>query len=283
MPVVDHRTSASAWSVPTGGESSGDPVEEDSSPRKVTDAARARTIVENSRTAVLGVAVGEPALPAGFVVPFVISGNGHLFVGIRPHIERAIGIDRLLQVSMTIAETPLTASHASSHGGVSLLGILSSIMQSGEQFDNAIVEYTRGQPADSGQVKRGFSKLFLFSPDKIMVTIASGTGIARVAAEEYADASSDPLAAVAPGLLTHLNGDDGGSLVLLCRAYGGQPGAVSAKLSSIDQYGMDLLVRTAHGRGSVRLNFSRPILTSDEVRHELSVMARGARFKLGVG
>jgi len=70
---------------------------------------------------------------------------------------------------------------------------------------------------------------------------------------------------------------------LLCRAFGGQPSASAAELAGIDKYGMDLLVMTPEGRKSVRIAFAHPVTSPEEVRRELTAMARGARFKLGVG
>ncbi len=280
VPIVDHRSARIAGSAasPSTYSAGEDSVEN----HKMTDGERARTVVGNNRLGVISVAVGDGRAPVGFVVPYAVSPTGVPFIGVRDSIAQAGSIKKKTQASLAVAETPLTASASGTNGGVTLLGNLVELAPGTSAFDAAIVEYGRNQPADAGAIKRGQGTLYEL--DASLVLVATGPNeVVTVSIEDYLAASSDPLASVAPGLVSHLSNDQGGSLVLLCRAFGGQPNATSANLSGIDQYGMDLMVVTPHGRESVRLSFSHPITTPEEVRKELMIMARGARFKLGVG
>lgn len=283
MPVVDHRSTPSPWSVPTNARDLNTSDLDDSGRAPdASDAERARTVICNNRLGVLSVAVGDPPTPCGFVVPYATNEEGIPFVSVRRGIAMTGRLRDGLAVSLTVSETPLTANHSGGNGGVTLLGTLHAVPHPSDEFDNVILEYSRSQPADAAAVKRGTAQLHRLTPSRIFSASTSGD-VSRVSVEDYARASSDPLATVAPSLVSHLSGDDNGTLVLLARAYGGQPRASSAQLAGIDQYGMDILVTTPNGRESVRLLFTRPVSTSEEVRQELAAMARGARFKLGVG
>jgi hypothetical protein len=279
VPVLDSQRIVDRWeAVSAASAAQRDEVVETHEP---TDAERARTVLGNNRTAVVSVTVGDNASPIGFALPYAVDSEGIPMVAIRPGIERATNFRSGMQVSLAVAETPLTASHSGSPGGITMLGTAMSISL-GDELDDALSVFSRTQPAEAKAVKRSLSRLHVIVPSVILV--ASGSGdVVRVDVDDYRDASSDPLAAVAPGLVSHLSGDENGSLVLLCRAFGGLPNTNSAELAGLDQYGMDLLATTPHGRESVRIAFGRVVTTPEEVRAELNAMTRGARFKLGVG
>lgn len=280
IPVLDASTAANPW-VPGGVVQA---VEQKLPPRQPTNAERARTIVSNNRLAVLSLVMTETVVPVGFVIPYSVDEAGVPYFGVRSGMVTTMQLRQRMPVSVTVAESPLTASHAGFNGGVTILGKLDQVSRNDRHFDDIVQFYGRMQPVEAAAVKRGASDLFRITVAVILMTAPTNDGEAlRIEADEYGDASSDALAAVAPSLVSHLDNDHGGSLVLLCRAFGGQPDASSARLAGIDQHGMDLLVVTPKGRESVRLNFGHPVSTAEEVRRELATMARGARFKLGVG
>jgi hypothetical protein len=276
MRVANSPAAAGRWSnVAAVGDS-----EEDLSKHEPTDAERARTVLGNNRSAVLSVSVGDA--PLGFAVPYALDDKGIPLVGIRPGVERAMRIRGETQVCLAVAETPLTAASSGSPGGISVLAMTSALQPGTPEVEMALSHFVRTQPAESSAIKRGASKLYRLIPNVILV--ASGSGdIVRVDVDDYRAASADPLAAVAPGLVAHLGSDENGSLVLLCRAYGNLHGTKSAELVGIDQYGMDLLALTNNGHEPVRIAFSHSVSSPDDVRRELTAMARGARFKLGAG
>lgn len=269
-------------SAPVGWGVSVEDVEDDLSKHEPTESERARTVLCNNRSAVLSVVVGDPTpAPIGFAVPYAVDDQGFPLVCIRPGIEKAIRLRHGMQVCFAVAETPLTAASSGTPGGISLLAA-ATVLAVGTELDNALHTLARTQPAEASAIKRNAAKLVRLTPSVVLVSSSSGD-VVRVDVAEYSAASSDPLAAVAPGLVAHLAADEGGSLVLLCRAYGGLHDTKSAELVGIDQYGMDLLATGMNGRRNVRIAFSHQVSSPDDVRRELTSMARGARFKLGSG
>jgi heme iron utilization protein len=94
-----------------------------------------------------------------------------------------------------------------------------------------------------------------------------------VDAKEYEVASSDPLAASAPGILAHMNADHVDSMILLARAHAGLE-ATEAAMTSIDRLGFTLRLKTAEGMKGTRINFPGEVRTSQETRKVLVEMVR---------
>lgn len=273
IPVLDHRTAQAAWGAPT---TDNDLVEE---AVELTPAERARTIVANARTAVLGSVVGDGA-PFGFPVNYSVTPEGAPLMGLPLSVEKAAQIRPSMTVSLSVSDTPLTATTSAGAGGATILGNMRLLER--EERTNLLRLHAKVQPGDVAAVQRGRAKFWMIRPLAVVVS-GNNLDLVRLDAKDYTAAQADPLAAVAPGLASHLSSDQNGSLVLLARAFGNVPGANSAQLVGIDRYGMDLLVITSHGREHARLPFSQPVTSPDEVRRELSTMVRGARFKLGTG
>lgn len=279
VPVLDASTAADPWRrdpsvVAQVGQ------KEPEQRAEPTLAERARTVVGSNRQAVLSILKPGGSLPLGFVIAYSASPKGVLTFALRTSVKAAVEPNDNQPASITIAETPLTASQSGTSTGVTLAGRL-SVVSRGE-LNGALGDYERVQPNEAGAVRRNESHLYRLLPKTILASDAEGELI-QIPSEEYESANADPLAVVAPGLVSHLSNDQGGSLVLLCRAFGGEPSANSAQLAGIDQYGMDVIAQTSDGRVSVRLNFNHPVATPEEVRRELTSMSRAARFKLGVG
>jgi hypothetical protein len=277
MPVLDHRASAIAWDHAREAAN----VSEPAFTREPSIAERARTTLGNSRTVVLTVTVEGVDAPLGFVIPFALNGQGIPVLSLREGVEQASGAGTGSNVSLVASETALTANHSGVIGGVCVTGALKEITNS-EELEDLIRGYARMQPTEAAAAKKRRVKMFCLIPNSIRIGLGSGD-IVDVNMDEYRSATSDPLGAVAPGLVSHLTGEQGGSLVLLCRAYGGQPSASAAQLAGVDQYGLDLIAVTPQGRQSVRISFPQSVSSPEDVRRELDSMARGARFKLGVG
>lgn len=277
MPILDHRASNVAWDHAREAANVGEPEVV----REPTVSERARTTLGNNRNGVLTVSVEGVDAPLGFVVPFAVNNQGIPVFSLREGVERASGVVAGSLVSLVVSETALTANHAGVLGGVCLTGVVKEVIDP-IAMEEAVRGYARMQPTEAAAVKNGNAKMFFIAPGGVKVSLGTGR-VVNVDLDEYRGAASDPLGAVAPGLVSHLTGEQGGSLVLLCRAFGGQPNTNAAQLVSIDQYGLDLIAATPQGRQSVRISFTQSVSSPEAVRRELDAMARGARFKLGVG
>ena len=101
-----------------------------------------------------------------------------------------------------------------------------------------------------------------------------------VTADDYASATPDPLAAVAPGIIEHMNADHGDALLRIARHELAQtPGEAApdeARMTAVDRLGFQVRLKTGdrvHGR---RIAFLREVKDSSEARAVLIEMVRAA-------
>jgi putative heme iron utilization protein len=84
---------------------------------------------------------------------------------------------------------------------------------------------------------------------------------------------------VAAGICRHMNEDHADALLLYARTYGDLPGALGARMTSIDADGMDLAVRVdgVDDHVPARIVFDHPLRDADDARRTLIAMVRRAR------
>ena len=97
-----------------------------------------------------------------------------------------------------------------------------------------------------------------------------------VEAEAYTHAVPDPLAQDAPGILTHMNQDHTGAMILLARTHSALE-ASEASMSSVDRLGFTLRLKTAEGMKGARINFPHEVSNPMETRQALVQMVQQAR------
>ena len=278
MKVMDAEADASLWATTPPPPSATDEGREADTGHHMSSAERART----ASVAVVAPAHSDssPVAPLAFTVSFAPLGEDAFVLGVRHSVFLRMDCPNQISASLSVADTPLSAS-AGSGAGVTLQGSLHKL-SAGAEGEAALSEYTQVEPADVPTVRRGEIVLMKFVTEAVTVVTPGGT-LEDVDLNEFFQSQADPLALVAPGLVSHLGSDENGTLVLLCRAFAGQPTTTAATMTGIDQYGIDVMAATGQGRQPLRINFSKPVVTSGEVRAELAALARGARFKLGVG
>ena len=102
-----------------------------------------------------------------------------------------------------------------------------------------------------------------------------------VAQGEWNSASPDPTAALAEGVLRHMNEDHGDAMVLMCRALSRASDTTSATMTSLDRYGFEMSATTAAGPRPIRLAFPKTVETSKEIRTAMVNLTKEARLSTG--
>jgi putative heme iron utilization protein len=122
-----------------------------------------------------------------------------------------------------------------------------------------------------------FADFSFFRLEPIDLYYVGGFGVMGwVDARDYEQATPDPLADYAPGILAHMNADHVDSMILLARSHAGVE-ANGATMSSVDRLGFSLRLKTNDAVKGVRINFLREVTTAQETRAVLVEMVRQAK------
>jgi putative heme iron utilization protein len=85
-----------------------------------------------------------------------------------------------------------------------------------------------------------------------------------------ADATDWCTPEVVAAVAAHMNDDHADDCVVLCRAWGGHPTAVAARMTGMDPAGLDLMAEVDGAEVPVRVDFARPLTARSEVRAEVA-------------
>ena len=97
-----------------------------------------------------------------------------------------------------------------------------------------------------------------------------------VAASEYSQAQSDPLADDKRDIIQHMNTDHADALILLAKHFAGIE-AQEAEMTSVDRLGFNLRLKTHAGVHGTRVAFLREVSDSAQSREVFVEMVRRAR------
>jgi heme iron utilization protein len=82
----------------------------------------------------------------------------------------------------------------------------------------------------------------------------------------------------AGGIVGHMNADHADALVTLCHHDAGRYDVVSASMTAVDRYGLEVIADVGEGhREALRIGFRIPQDSADGVRRELVSMLHAAR------
>lgn len=261
---MDNETNQHAR--PAGAQASSDAEEP-------TYAERARTLVHLGRVGSLStISQRHPSWPFGSVMPYGLDESGaptFLISTMAMHTQNLLGDPRasLLVMETAAAEDPLGA------GRVTLMGKVARTPES--RLEIVRDGYLARHPSASYWVD--FKDFLFFEMEVVDLYFVGGFGVMGwVAAEDYGEATPDPLADSAPGILDHMNADHVEAMRLLARGITGVE-AEDARMTAVDRLGFHLRLKTAEGMKGVRIPFSREARSAEETRTILVEMVRAQR------
>jgi putative heme iron utilization protein len=86
---------------------------------------------------------------------------------------------------------------------------------------------------------------------------------------------------VVDAIVRHMNVDNAGDSLLICQALGGRPDATAAAMAGMDADGIDFVVESPGGPGTVRIPWSHRLTAREEVRAEVVRMYRESCAEVG--
>ena len=236
-------------------------------------AERARTLLSLVSVATLStISRKHPGFPFGSLMPFALDVAGRPIFLISNMAMHAQNLKNEPKCSLFVAQPsvdgdPLGAARATLIGHAELV----------PARDMDSIRQTYLARHENSRYWVDFSDFNFFRLHPVDLYYVGGFGVMGwVDANDYQTAAPDPLAALAPNILAHMNADHADSMILLARRHAGL-NATEATMTSIDRLGFFLRAGTAEGMKGARINFLSEVATSEEARKVLVEMVVHAR------
>lgn len=235
-------------------------------------AERARTLAARVPSGTLSTVALEPAgFPYGSFVTFGLDGGSPVFLisELAEHTRNLRGDPR---ASLLVVE-PGTGDPLA-RGRVTLVGKAAPVL--GDTRQRARDAYLAAHPG--GSYYADFADFHVWRLAVEAVRYIGGFGrMSWVAASDWTAASADPLARDAAGILEHMNQDHAVVMAEYCRAFSKATDTSAATMTGIDRYGFEMSAVTEAGPRPIRVAFSQPLSSGEEVRREMVALAKRAR------
>jgi putative heme iron utilization protein len=235
-------------------------------------AERARTLLHLGRVGSLStLSRKRPGFPFGSLMPYALDGEGRPIFLISTMAMHTQNLQQDARASLLVTQSevgdPLGA------GRVTVVGNVSVVAKAETEEPRSL--YLERQPNSKYWVD--FDDFAFFRMDVVDVYYVGGFGVMGwIAASDYSQAETDPLADAADGILQHMNADHQDSLILLARVHAGIE-AQEAAMTSVDRLGFHVRLKTEEGMKGARIGFLNPVTNANETRKVLVEMVQQAR------
>lgn len=229
-----------------------------------------RSLVQRGRRATLSTAL-EDGHPYGSLVLYAPDASGEPLLLLSTLAEHTHNLQRDPRVSLLVTDTlrpdtPLADGRAALVGTIDLAADL----------DESRARYLESHPDASLYID--FADFSLYRIHVSRARFIGGFGrMSWLTGDAYREATPDPLALAAPGIIEHMNEDHRDALLLYAQVFGALDKAEDATMTGVDALGYDLLAHTPDGVKRIRLPFESPVETPQAVRKALVQLVRQAR------
>ena len=236
-------------------------------------AERARTLMHSGRIGSLStISRKQPGFPFGSLMPYGLDDHGRPIFLISTMAMHTQNLQADPRASLFVTE-PDAGGDALGSSRVTLIG--SALKMPEAELADARSVYLTGYPDSKYWVD--FEDFFFYRLDVIDVYYVGGFGVMGwVAASDYSQAKSDPLAVHKKDIMQHMNADHNDALILLAKRFAGIE-AMEAAMTSVDRLGFNLRLKTQDGMKGTRIAFLREVSNPSQTREVFVEMVKEAR------
>ena len=236
-------------------------------------AERARTLMHSGRIGSLStISRKQPGFPFGSLMPYGLDNQGRPIFLISTMAMHTQNLQADPRASLFVTE-PDASGDALGSSRVTLIGNVLRIPE--PELADARAVYLTGYPDSKYWVD--FEDFSFYRLDVIDVYYVGGFGVMGwVAASDYAQAQSDPLANDKRDIMQHMNADHKDALILLAKRFAGID-AQQAEMTAVDRLGFHLRLKTPDGMKGTRIAFLREVSDPSETRDVFVEMVKQAR------
>jgi len=236
-------------------------------------AERARTLMHSGRIGSLStLSRKQPGFPFGSLMPYALGAQGSPIFLISTMAMHTQNLQADQHASLFVTEPDASGDPLGS-SRVTLIGTARRIPE--PELADARAVYLTGYPDSKHWVD--FEDFFFYRLDVIDVYYVGGFGVMGwVAASDYSQAQSDPLAGHKKEIMQHMNADHKDALILLAKRFASIE-AQEAELTSVDRLGFHLRLKTEDGVKGSRVAFLREVSNPSQTREVFIEMVKQAR------
>lgn len=236
-------------------------------------AERARTLLHLGRIGSLStISRKQPGFPFGSLMPYGLDGQGRPIFLISTMAMHTQNLQADRRASLFVTE-PDAGGDPLGSSRVTLIGNALRIPE--PELAEARAVYLAGYPDSKYWVD--FEDFFFYRMDVLDVYYVGGFGVMGwVAASDYSQAQSDPLAEHKKDIMQHMNADHKDALILIAKRFAGID-AQQAEMTAVDRLGFHLRLKTKDGVKGTRVSFLREVGDSSQTREVFVEMVKQAR------
>jgi heme oxygenase (biliverdin-IX-beta and delta-forming) len=244
--------------------------------RAPSHAERCRTLATQATSATLSTIARDPnGFPYGSLVTLAVDDTGRPLLLLSELAEHTCNLQARPEASLLLTEPVGTHDQPLALGRVTILGLCAKV--SDAERAGARDTFLKQQPGARYYVE--FKDFGFYRLEPAALRYIGGFGrMSWVGAEEYRAAEPDSLAALASGILRHMNEDHAEAVLACAIGLAGVADATSASMTAVDRYGFEMAAVTPKGPRAARLAFGATIATADEVRGAIVEMAHRAPY-----
>src|SRR5580704_8963919 len=236
-------------------------------------AERARTLMHSGRIGSLStISRKQPGFPFGSLMPYGLDNQGRPIFLISTMAMHTQNLQADPRASLFVTE-PDPSGDPLGSSRVTLIGSALRIPE--PELADARAVYLTGYPDSKYWVD--FEDFFFYSMDVIDVYYVGGFGVMGwVAASDYSEAKSDPLADHKREIIQHMNADHNDALILIAKRFAGIE-AQEAEMTSVDRLGFNVRLKTQDRVHGARIAFLREVTDPTQAREVFVEMVKQAR------
>ena len=236
-------------------------------------AERARTLMHSCGIGSLStLSRKQPGFPFGSLMPYGLDGQGRPIFLVSTMAMHTQNLQADPRASLFVTE-PGAGGDPLGSSRVTLIGSVSRIPE--PDLAAARTVYLMHYPDSKYWVD--FDDFSFYRMDVLDAYYVGGFGVMGwVAALDYSQAQSDPLAEHESDIMQHMNADHKNALILLARRFAGIE-AKEAEMTSVDRLGFHPRLKTQDGVKGTRVGFLREVSDPSQTREVFVEMVKQAR------
>src|ERR1017187_5118116 len=220
----------------------------------------------------------QPGFPFGSLMPYALDSEGRPLFLVSTMAMHTQNLQSDPRASLFVTE-PGASGDPLGSSRVTLIGSVSRIPESDLATSRTV--YLTRYPDSKYWVD--FDDFFFYRMDVLDVYYVGGFGVMGwVAASDYSEAQSDPLAEHKNDIMQHMNSDHKDALILLAKRFSGIE-ALEAEMTSVDRLGFNLRLKAQDGMHGARIAFLREVRNPAQTREVFIEMVQQARHDNGLG